>query len=214
MGVRLCLHPWLLAGQGEGLDWLSQDCKPGPLPLCPAMPGLRFDSPACLLAELRKEEADTPIPLLSSTLRAPIHIRNRILELLPSSEQLKAALASPKSAPVQIGKRRGEVTPTEGGSQLPAKMSKMEGLEAPEEQTASLPFISEEIYRLVRLEEAKAAFKTNKGRGLISDFIIHLIARVSYFFFNLYLLLKSSSPVNHFLINLLILYVSIYACVI
>ncbi|KAM7540007.1 hypothetical protein Aperf_G00000031891 [Anoplocephala perfoliata] len=160
MGVRLCLHPWLLASQDEALDWLSQDCKPGPSPPCPVIPGLRFDSPTCLLAELRKENADSPIPLLSTTLRAPTHIRNRILELLPSSEHLKTLLASPKSTPVQIGKRRGEVTTTERGSQLLMKIPKMEGLDALEEQNA---FISEETYRLVQLEEAKANFKMNKG---------------------------------------------------
>ncbi|VDL19810.1 unnamed protein product [Hymenolepis diminuta] len=166
-GVRLCLHPWLLAGYDEAPYWLAQDREPAPLPPCPLM---RFDTPSGLAA-LSKQNAEKciPIPLLSMTLQEKTHIRNRIVELLPSSEQLKATLASPKISysPVQLGKRRGGVTLIDGsGSQLPKKMAKVEGVEAVEEQSGA--FITEEIYRTVLLEEAKAAFDANKDSTAVS----------------------------------------------
>ncbi|VDO00181.1 unnamed protein product [Rodentolepis nana] len=167
-GVRLCLHPWLLVDSDEAEHWLAQDREPSPYPPCPL---IRFDTPSGLLAALHKESAEKslPIPLLSTTLQEKTHIRKRIVELLPSSEHLKSALASPRTsaASVQLGKRRGGAASIDNsGSQLPKKRAKMEGVDAVEEQCDA--FITEEIYRNVLLEEGKSSFKAKNDFSIAS----------------------------------------------
>ena len=132
----------------DAVQWLAQDRQPAFSPLL-----LRFDTPASLLRlrrTVRDDESNTssPLPLLlglTAGLVAPKPVRARLVELLPDVETLKEAL---------IGSTRSSSSKADISDEpKPAKRPRL-GDEK--------PFITEEIYEMVRLEEMKALYATNK----------------------------------------------------
>ncbi|VDD75587.1 unnamed protein product [Mesocestoides corti] len=154
-GASVCVHPWLLCSPDEVQSmalWLAEDHKPSPAPLVTSL--LHFDTPSAVLSAVRELRSDetSPLPLLQTSLGAPAHIRRRLVELLPSSEQLRRAF-TPHSPP----KRQAGVAI--GSSPCSAKKPRIETavpitkVGAPE-PVCGLPFITRELFDALLLEES------------------------------------------------------------
>ena len=143
-GASLCLHPWLLGNFEEATQWLAQDRQPAYSP--PLL--LRFDSPASLLrlqcedganALSSSSSSSSPLSLLTGLTRASVAPRSvcaRLVELLPDVATLKHALLVDDGSPATKRPRLNQA------------------------EQATTPFLTQEIYEAVRLEERKAL---NKG---------------------------------------------------